>query len=138
MVVVFGIRYLTSYFGFTDRFSELYLFAKNFDTPLSSSLGDLLINIFILLWMMLFFHREFKTNSFDHLSQRVRFGLTTLNYFSVLLGVLLITGVLKSLVFNTHINFDFDNVFNLDRYSLFAILGVILLLIALFLSLIHI
>ena len=56
MASVFGIRLLSIMLGFTDKFSMLPLFTKNFDTPLSSSLGDLLINIILLLWVMIFFH----------------------------------------------------------------------------------
>ncbi|MEM1323906.1 MAG: ATP-binding protein [Bacteroidota bacterium] len=132
IVSVFGLRLLSLAFDFTDRFSDLPLFAKNFNTTLSSSLGDLLINILLLLWVMIFFHKESRLRSFDHLSNTVKFTLTTLNYFSILIGILIITSVFRTLVFNTNIVFDFDNVFNLDRFSLIAIIGVILLLIALF------
>ena len=130
---LFGIRLLTILLDFSGHFSALPLFAKNFDTSLSSSLGDLLINIVLLLWIMLFFYREFKIRSYDHLPRRGKFWLTSLNYLSILIGILLITSVFKTLVFNTTISFDFDNVFNLDRYSLIAIIGVILLLMALYL-----
>ena len=130
---VFGLRLISIACDFTGRFSSLPIFAKNFNTTLSSSLGDLLINFLLLLWIMIFFHKESKLRTFDHLSKPMKFGLTTINYFSILIGIFIITSVFKTLVFNTGIIFDFDNVFNLDRYSLIAIIGVILLLIALFL-----
>ena len=133
IIVVFGLRYLSIHFGFTERFSAFHLFDSNFKTHFSRSLGDLLINIVLLLWVMIFFHKEFKVNSFEHLSQRTKLGLTTLNYFSILAGILFLTSVFKSLVFDTGITFEFDNVFNLSKYSLLAIIGVILLLLALFL-----
>lgn len=130
---LFGVRILMMLFNFGDYFSMLPIFSQNFDTSISSSLGDLLINIVLLLWIMLFFYREFKIPSYNHLSPNGKFWYTALNYFSILIGILLITGVFKTLVFNTTISFDFDNVFNLDRYSLIAIIGVILLLMALYL-----
>lgn len=134
--VIFGIRYLTVYFEFTNNFSTLQSFSETFSTPVlnsTSSLGDLLINIILLLWMMVFFHREFEVQKFEGVSLPIRYGLTGLNYFSIILGILMITGVFKSLVMDSQIAFDFDNVLNLNFYSFLAILGIILLLIALFL-----
>ena len=87
----------------------------------------------LLLWIMIFFHREAKTSSYEHLKLPAKFAITTGSYFSILIGILVITKVFKTLVFNTSITFDFENVFNLDKNSLIALFGVILLLIALFL-----
>ena len=130
---VFGIRLISILLDFTGRFDELPIFSDSFNTTFSSSLGDLLINIILLLWVMIFFHKEARLRSFDHLEGRTKFLLTTLNYFSIFVGILIITSVFKNLVFNSSIVFDFDNVFNLNRYSFIAIISVILLLIALFL-----
>ncbi len=133
MVTVFGLRYISILIDFTGKFEDISIFSKNlFNTSLSNSLGDLLINIFLLLWMMIFFHQRFPIRSFQHLSKPVRFSLTTLNYFSILIGILMIVNVFKSLVIGTEIVFDFDYVFNLNVSSLIAIIGVIILLIALF------
>ncbi len=133
ITTVFGIRLLSIFLDFTERFDSLSLFSQSFNTPLSSSLGDLLINIALLLWMMFFFHKEFPVSEYDHLKKKTRFGLTYLNYISILTGILILTWVFKSLIFNTNITFDFDNIFNLDNSSILAIMGIILLLIALFL-----
>ncbi len=133
IISVFGVRLLTIILDFSSRFDSLPLFSQTFNTSLSSSLGDLLINIVLLLWMMFFFHKEFPIGSYDHLKRNARFGLTYLNYMSILGAILMLTWVFKSLIFNTEINFDFDNIFNLDTSSILAIMGIILLLIALFL-----
>lgn len=133
IVSVFGIRLLTIILEFSSRFDSLPLFSQTFNTPLSNSLGDLLINIVLLLWMMFFFHKEFPIGSYAHLKKNARFGLTYLNYMSILGAILVLTWVFKSLIFNTEINFDFDNIFNLGTTSILAIVGIILLLIALFL-----
>ncbi len=130
---LFGARILMVLFDFSGYFTVLPIFYRNFDTSISRSLGDLLINIVLLLWIILFFYREFKVPSYRHLRKSWKFWYTALNYWAILIGILLITGVFKTLVFNTTISFDFDNVFNLDRYSLIAIIGVIILLMALYL-----
>jgi len=136
IATVFGIRILSVQLGFSSNFSDLQTFSETFNTPVlnsNSSLGDLLINIVLLLWMMVFFHREFHVKEFVNIYLPIRYGLTVLNYFSIILGILMITGVFKSLVLDSQITFDFDNVFNLDFYSFLAIIGAILLLFALFL-----
>ncbi len=131
---VLFLRLLSFKLDFSDKFDNLAIFARAFQTPvLSYHLGDLLIDILLLLWLMVFFHREFKVKAMINISTPWQFLLTTLNYFSILLGILMITSVFKSLVLDSGITFDFDNVFQLSIYSVLAIFGVILLLFALFL-----
>lgn len=136
ITTIFCIRYLTVYLKLSNNFSDLETFSETFSTPVlnsSSSLGDLLINIILLLWMMVFFHREFQVQKFQNVSKTIRYSLTSFNYFSIILGILMIAGVFKSLVLDSEIAFDFDNVLNLNFHSILAILGIILLIIALFL-----
>ena len=134
IVAVFGVRLLTILFNFSERFSELPVFAQTFQSNLiSSSLGDLLINIILLLWIMFFFHKEFPSRRFDHLSKRSKFGLTFTSYLCVLTGVLVLSWVFKSLIFNKNIKFDFNNTLAQTDSGMLAILGIILLLLALFL-----
>ncbi len=134
VIAVFGVRMLTIAFDFSSRFSELAVFAQTFENNLiSSSLGDLLINILLLLWVMFFFHKEFPGRSFGHLSAKAKFGLTYLSYISVLSGVLVLSWVFKSLIFNNNIQFDFSNTLSQSHSGNLAILGIILLLLALFL-----
>ena len=134
IVAVFGVRLLTILFHFSGRFSELPIFAQTFQGNLiSSSLGDLLINIVLLLWVMFFFHKEFPNRSFDHLSPKAKFGLSYVSYLFVLAGVLVLSWVFKSLIFNNNIHFDFNNTLAQSQSGMMAILGIILLLLALFL-----
>jgi signal transduction histidine kinase len=133
IITVFGLRLVTYFIGFNTKFEALSLFTKNFDTNLSSSLGDLLINIGLLFWVMAFFHSEFPVRPSNHLSPGTKFRVTALNYLAIFGGILMLTSVFKTLVFSTSLNFDLDNVFDLDLNSVFAVTGLILLLIALFL-----
>lgn len=133
LVAVFGIRLITLAAGLGDHFASFPLFAPTFETILSNSLGDLLINILLLLWVMYFFYRYAEKRSYNHLNKKQRLYLTILNYASIAFGVMFITFVFKTLVIQTSISYDFSNVFNLSRYSLLSIFGVILLLASLFL-----
>jgi len=117
LVVVFGLRYIS--LDWTAKFEEFQVF----------SIGDLLINIVLLLWVVVFIHRESKDKDFNvNFSQNTRFFLTTMNYLSVLLALLLLISVIKSLVLNSGIDFNFKNIFSLDQYSVISVLGIILLL----------
>jgi len=126
LIVVFGLRYLS--LDWTSKFEDFQVFARTFDNP-HISVGDLLINIVLLLWVVVFIHRESKDKDFTvNFSPNTRFFLTTMNYLSVLLALLLLISVLKSLVLNSGIDFDFKNVFSLDQYSVISVFGIILLL----------
>ena len=133
LISIFGLRLLTYLVGFNTKFENLSLFTKNFGTVLSSSLGDLLINIGLLFWVMSFFHSEFPVRPSNHLSASTKFRVTTLNYLAIFAGILILTVVFKTLVFDTSLNFDFNNIFDLGTNSLLAVTGLILLLIAMFL-----
>ncbi|MEL7020885.1 MAG: hypothetical protein AAGK47_04715, partial [Bacteroidota bacterium] len=134
ITMVFLTRFLTIKFEVTAVFSDLELFARTFETPvLNSSLGDLLINIILLLWMMVFFYREFTVHRIVNMGTPWRYGLAVLNFFSIILGLVMVTGVFRSLVIESGITFNFDNVFKMTTYSVLALIGVLLLLFALFL-----
>lgn len=123
---VFGIRYLS--LDWSAKFQNFQVFSRSFDNP-HVSVGDLLINIVLLLWVVIFIHRESKNKNFaTNFTAKTRLFLTSMNYLSVVLALLLLISVLKSLVLNSGIDFDFKNVFSLDQYSIFAVIGVILLL----------
>jgi two-component system nitrogen regulation sensor histidine kinase NtrY len=134
VATVFGSRFITMQMNFTSKFTEISFFEQNFHSSyLGNSLGDLVINILLLFWIMVFFHTEFRVQPVKGLTNIHRFGLTTLNYFSIILGILMISIVFQQLVFNTDITFDFDHIFSLDENSFVAIMASLLLLVALFL-----
>lgn len=136
LAAVIGIRWVTVELGFTKHFHEFQTFSEVFTEPILegvNSLGELLINIILLVWMMVFFNREFLVKEFIHPSKAIRFGLTTLNFFAINLGILMVSSIFKSIVLDSSIVFDFENVFNLNSQSVLAMIGVVLLLLALFL-----
>jgi len=128
LFTVFGIRYFSMYCGWTEQFDELQVFQGSFHKT-NISIGDLLINIILLLWIVIFFHRESKAKIISNdFSWSIRTMLTTMNYLSVVLALLLLISVFKSLVLNSGFPFNFKNVFNLEPYSVIAVMGIILLL----------
>ncbi len=132
--VVGSIIYLNQKMDFTRRFEGMDLFARTFKAPfLSNSIGDMLLNIGILLWLMVFFHRNFRVRGYRNLPIGMRFAVSVGNYMSVVVSILISAWIFRELVFSSNISFDFSNVFNLDVYSVMAIVGVIFLLMAMFL-----
>lgn len=129
---VFGTRYLSIVLGWTDRFSAFTIFQRTF-VEADFSIGDLLINTVLLLWVVIFFHRQSrsKTITTDQ-PKNIRFMLTAMNYLSLVLALLLLISVFKSLVLSSGFSFDFKNVFNLEPYSIAAVMGIILLIFTLF------
>ncbi|GAB4497097.1 MAG: hypothetical protein OHK0019_30050 [Saprospiraceae bacterium] len=135
-VVVAGAYWLNSHFNFTgNQFGGISLFAKSFDVPslIGRCLGDWLINIGLLVWLMVFFHRHFRVGSLAHFSRPVRLTLSAIYYFATMMCVLAGVEVLRRLVFYSGIEFDFDNILNSDWSALLVIGGVILLMVGLFL-----
>ena len=133
---VIGGRWLILSLGLTKHFDGFQTFSSIFTDPILegvNSLGELLINIILLVWLMVFFNREFQVKEFSHASPLVRFALSTLNFFSINLGILMVCYIFKSIVLDSSIVFDFENVFNLNSQSVLAMTGVVLLLLALFL-----
>ncbi len=136
VVGVFGVRLLMLFFGWSNHFDTFEIFAKSparTYPAFSASLGDLLINIVLLFWIMLFFYREYRVRTYSHLPRTAKIFLSALYYYSMVLGILMVAGVFKSLVLDSAITFDLDNVFNLDRFSLLAVGGVVILVLTLFL-----
>jgi two-component system, NtrC family, nitrogen regulation sensor histidine kinase NtrY len=118
----------------TEQFDALSIFAQKFKVAsLGNSLGEWLLNIIILLWLMVFFHREFSVNDLSRIKLQVRLFLCSLNNLAMMMSVLMIVYLFKQLIFDSGIVFDFDNILNLNRYAILAIMGIILLLAGLFL-----
>lgn len=136
LAIVAGIIWLNGQTGFTaQEFDQLPFFAQRFDTPslIGNSLGDWLLHLALLLWLMVFFHRAFHTGKLHHFSVTVRLAMASVYYLLTMLSLLVGVEVYRQLVFHSSINFDFDNLLNFDSFSAMAFAGIILLLIALFL-----
>lgn len=131
---IFTFKYFTNFCGFTDQFSELSLFSRDFfNFYLSQSLGDLLINIGLFLWINLFFHRHIGDYSFDRISPKLKHVLGFMNASVVSLSIVNVANVIRGLILDSTIEFDFSYMLNIKNESLLAIFGVIFLTLGLFL-----
>lgn len=131
---LFGLRLLSIALDFTGHFHQLELFRRSMDNPLlSHSIGDLLINITLLLWIIIFFYRELPMPDFSGYSDRRKWVIAFLNYLAIASGLLAMIHLFNILVMDSDITFRFDDIFNFNTYSFLSLLAVQLLLIALFL-----
>ncbi len=131
---VFGLKMLANGLNLSEKFSELPLFQPTVNSAfLGASLGDLIINIILLLWAMLFFHKDFPVSIYNNFSNVKSYALSILNYFSVFMGVSVVIFLFKSLVLDTQIEFNFENIFNLGFQGILAIFCIILMLLSLLL-----
>lgn len=134
LVNVFGLRFLSNYLGVSNYFKEIPLFNQSIHSSyLGVSIGDFLLNAIVFLWVVIFWYKTYRQASYDHLSNKIRGIIGTFNYFAILLGIIMITGIIKSIILESDIYFDFENVFNLSLNSLFSILGLMIVFITLFL-----
>lgn len=130
---VIGIRILAYALDMTGFFNHFFSYDGVESTnKIRSDLGDTLINILLLFWLLLFTFRQLRVLSFDHISSKGKIFLASVNYFSILLCMLMISGICKSLILESGIEFDFNNVFNINRVGFFALIGIILFLLIFF------
>ena len=135
LAVAAGLYWLNIATGFTaGQFGDLPFFAQKFASPslIGKSLGDWLVNISLFVWLMVFFHRRFKSGSLGHLPYAVRVALGAVFYLATMMSVIVAVEVLRRLVFHSGVGFDFENVLNSDQTSLLAVAGIILLMVGLF------
>lgn len=131
LVSVIGIRVLSYYFPIPVNFRQFELFDPSIygSNMVLRSLGDLLINAVLSLWIILFIR---------HYIQEKKIGITVkknaakwLVVFAGICALILTTflcgHIFRSLVADSHISFDVINFFTLDRYSVigFLVLGCV-------------
>ncbi len=132
--VLLVVRMLMLYSNYATNFEVIPLFTEKYSTIFfMDTLGDMLLNASVALWVAIFFHREFTLVKIDKLSTNIRFIGAVFSYSFIILGILSITYILKSLVLETDIPFDFENIAELQLGSFISILGILFLMLMLFL-----
>ncbi len=128
IIPVLLLRIASYYLPIPLNFRQLELFdpsiyASNFVLP---SLGDLLINSFLFIWIVLFirFHFRVRENDFNFETNFKKYAAVA--FISLLMvGITLMCGnIVRSLVFDSQISFDVINFFTLNIYS---VIGFIVL-----------
>ncbi len=100
---------------------------------LGGNLAQLLLNSLLILWLLSFAQRSFQGQAFRLWPIRKKMGLAFLSSFTISLGLLMIIIIIRSLMLDSGLHFDFRNIFNLGALSLTGIACIVLMLFSLLL-----
>lgn len=131
LILVAGVSLLAVSSGAMEGLGELPAFLQS---PVQrQTLGGLLLNAILLLWFMIFFHREFQDVDFPPPPEWAVLALSTLNYLAITLGMMVVAQTVKNLALHSDLNIYLDNIFELNAGGLTGILVLMLLFLAFFL-----
>ncbi|MDQ2719498.1 MAG: HAMP domain-containing histidine kinase [Bacteroidota bacterium] len=122
------LRIISYYFPVPLNFSQLELFttsiyASNF---ILRSLGDLLINSILFIWIVLFirYHFRYDFSRINFKSKSTRYAVIIFISILMIVITIIIGYIVRSLVADSQISFDVINFFTLNIYS---VIGFIVL-----------
>ena len=128
-----GLRWISSIFNFTHQFASDPTFDPTLTQPaFSSSLGDLLINSVLCLWISIFLINNINFDKSPKPNIWKQTGFALGGYFLIFSSLVAFSQYCEKIIKKTGIDFNFESVFNLDRISIYALIGIILLLFTLF------
>lgn len=134
MASIFVLRVLSMQYEWEVRFEGVGGIVEVLRTRVfDSTLGDLLLNVLLLLWMMIFFHREFEVKKEPLHSRQLAFLLSMFNQAAVVVGIVVLIDVIQNLVFLSDIDFSLQNFLNISGEGVLAIAAIMLMVFSLFL-----
>ncbi len=112
-----------------SEFSKLDLFDPKYyaSSVITKSLGDLIINSFLIIWLVFFYTRY---NSKVEINSKLSAFVKLQNIAFVFAYTWLVWWVFKTLVMDSVISFEVYNILSLNGYSLLGILCLALLLVS--------
>ena len=130
MAIVILIRLLLNHFGLPFNLDALAFFSpKLFNAGIyGSSLGDLFINILLILWVIIFFTRHTPYKSFFEGDKRpgtkMRYLLSIGMAVLPALMAFRFSDVVRSLVMHSGISFDVSHFYAIDVNSILGLLAI--------------
>ena len=127
------LRIIVYMYPFPFDYRPLKLFSSSiyYDDFVNDSLGNLLLNAILLLWLIIFFRRFYRVNSFQ--STKFDKAITVFRY-SVFMLIPLLTfytsDIVSSLVTKSSISFNAADFFSLNLFSLAGFVIICILLYA--------
>lgn len=121
--------------GFTlAHFGALPLFKQTFDAAslIGNSVGDWLLHVGVLVYVMAFFHSTPLPDR-NKVASNTGMGMAILSQLLAMLSILIGTEAMRQLVFQNKIGLDFEHVLNLGVLGFLALAGVVALMVGLFL-----
>lgn len=129
-LVILGLRVLSYVYPFPFNLKDLNIFDPRIyaKDEIFYSLGDLLINVLLTFWMILFFREHVKTINPPVIRNRwLQSGVIIVASLILYIVEQFLSELIQSLVIDSKISFDVTNLFSLSEYSVigFMVLGFI-------------
>ncbi len=127
------VRGLSYYFDWLDTFRDIDIFhPRHYASNLFPSIGDLLIDILLTLWIIAFFNFQFRPRGFSKIAKRNQYLIGLFIYCVITGAVFVISRIFISLARNSEITLEFNNIFSLNIYSFCGLFSLTLLTGSLF------
>lgn len=128
LVVLIGslivLRIISYYLPVPLNFHQLELFSPSIygSNFILRSLGDLLINSLLFIWVVLFirYHFRYDFSKIKFTSSAQKYSVVIFISFLMIGFTIVCGGIIRSLVADSQISFDVINFFSLNRYSVFG------------------
>ena len=134
LIAAGGLRFAAYQTSFFPAFESVRLVQQvSLISVLNGSLGDLLVNSLLGFWLVIFFLREFEVKPAFQLNRYIRFGIIAGSFSIIIFGILFLIRIFKSLVLESSVILDFDNILNFNIYSVLALVSILLVITSLFL-----
>ncbi|MEY4927320.1 MAG: hypothetical protein RI894_1756 [Bacteroidota bacterium] len=133
-IMVLIVRNWSNFWNISSEFKDIALFnpEKFTYSLLTTSLGDLLINVSLLTWLVFFFYRSVDSLPIKKLSEIGKLVLVSMFYFFILSGIYTVDNLFNAVVLRSNITLDINDVFTLDQYSFWSLTAIITLMASLF------
>ena len=120
-------------FDVLQQYFDLFVFDPyNQMSFFGNSLFDQCTFTLILFWATLYFHKNYSFDWINKLDDKKKYAFAVANYGMISSSLLFGTLFIKNLILQSGIYFDFENIFNLNKYSFIALGEIVLLLLSLF------
>lgn len=135
LISVLVARSISIYWNVPSAIYKLDVFSpeKYASNLLFPSLGDLIINLLVIHWIIYFLFDKIKDINFRVYNLRKSYLLTILFIFSSYFLLDLIDYILNGLVSNSNISFELANVLSLDFYSVLGFFTLSLMMYSFYL-----
>lgn len=122
IVVVLGLRIISYYFPIPLNFRQFELFdpAIYGSNVVLRSLGDLLINAILFVWLILFIRQQLQDKKYIVAKRMhvIKWLLLSIVAVTFLVGTYVCGHIIRSMVADSQISFDVINFFTLNAYSI--------------------
>jgi two-component system, NtrC family, nitrogen regulation sensor histidine kinase NtrY len=134
LALITGFRLLTVYAEIPFSVRSLSGFQTRFpiDGELSwfYSLGDFLTDVFLFFCVAIFYTQQLRLQKIIRRSKIKKYAEIFFSFFFIIAGTSMIQVILKSIVFNPKIYFEFEDFSKIDLFTVLALPGVLTLLLS--------